>query len=598
MINLFTLFSLVLALMSLVVSVLCFHRKEQASSILGSASLCASLMTISYLASILLGTDRYMAMSIASSIYLFLHDIVLISLLFYARVYGHLEFSPMERALTFVLIFIAAVDGSWILLNPFMELGVSYVCSSNPTEGYTYIIKPFYHLHLFFSYGISIFTVVLFLVKGFSVPRELRSSYFFLPFSFVVMHATNGLYLAFPQLHEGYNYNITVWLLDIALAFIYYNSFIYSKPHMLMRFKSTLFDSLNQGVMMFDLYNNLILYNDRCDELFTGMKIHHGMKLDYFLTKSGIEKLMQDVGAPNSDNAIVTISYLTEEKEHLPLQCDYRILKNRKNKTLGRYFVFTDITNQMDLMTGYISWDSVLMKTPESDRLPTNVIACDLLGLTNINRTLGQAEGDRMLRNLADTLKQVFIGDYIFVRGQDADLYVLCYGQAESLLHNIMKEVSSLFSQRLQYAISRREESSTVASLMLRAQEGLSFRKLTDIHSNRTSSISSLVRALEECDSDTEAHVRRTQAMGEVLGRHLDIDDVQQSELAILCLLHDIGKIGVPLEILNKPGKLSEEEMIILCSHVDKGYNIARSSSELASLADMIRYHHERWDGT
>ena len=85
--------------------------------------------------------------------------------------------------------------------------------------------------------------------------------------------------------------------------------------------------------------------------------------------------------------------------------------------------------------------------------------------------------------------------------------------------------------------------------------------------------------------------------MGAELGKRIELTDSQQSNLSLLCLLHDIGKIGIPLEILNKPGKLSEEEWRILQSHTEKGYEIANSNNELRGIADEIRHHHERWDG-
>ena len=84
--------------------------------------------------------------------------------------------------------------------------------------------------------------------------------------------------------------------------------------------------------------------------------------------------------------------------------------------------------------------------------------------------------------------------------------------------------------------------------------------------------------------------------MGAELGKRIGLTDIQQSQLSLLCLLHDIGKIGIPLEILNKPGRLSEEEWKILKSHTEKGYEIANSNNELKSIADEIRHHHERWD--
>ena len=85
--------------------------------------------------------------------------------------------------------------------------------------------------------------------------------------------------------------------------------------------------------------------------------------------------------------------------------------------------------------------------------------------------------------------------------------------------------------------------------------------------------------------------------MGEALGMRIGLSDAQLTDLKLLCLLHDIGKIGIPLEILNKPGKLTEAEWVVLRSHTEKGYQIAMTSDELRDIAPMILYHHERWDG-
>jgi len=62
-------------------------------------------------------------------------------------------------------------------------------------------------------------------------------------------------------------------------------------------------------------------------------------------------------------------------------------------------------------------------------------------------------------------------------------------------------------------------------------------------------------------------------------------------------MLHDIGKIGIDDKILNKPGKLTEEEWAIMKRHPEIGYRIARASHKLARIADYILTHHERWDG-
>ena len=61
--------------------------------------------------------------------------------------------------------------------------------------------------------------------------------------------------------------------------------------------------------------------------------------------------------------------------------------------------------------------------------------------------------------------------------------------------------------------------------------------------------------------------------------------------------MHDIGKIGVPDSILNKPGKLTEEEMDIIRNHVNVGGEILKDFTALNGIADGAKYHHERCDG-
>ena len=69
-------------------------------------------------------------------------------------------------------------------------------------------------------------------------------------------------------------------------------------------------------------------------------------------------------------------------------------------------------------------------------------------------------------------------------------------------------------------------------------------------------------------------------------------------ELALLGILHDIGKIAIPEVILLKPDKLTNEEWEVMKTHTEIGYRIAASSPELAHIADEILCHHERYDGT
>jgi HD-GYP domain-containing protein (c-di-GMP phosphodiesterase class II) len=77
----------------------------------------------------------------------------------------------------------------------------------------------------------------------------------------------------------------------------------------------------------------------------------------------------------------------------------------------------------------------------------------------------------------------------------------------------------------------------------------------------------------------------------------MQLSDYELDELSLLATLHDIGKICIAENILLKPAKLSSEEWELVKKHPEIGYRIASSSPELATVAEAILHHHERWDG-
>ena len=82
------------------------------------------------------------------------------------------------------------------------------------------------------------------------------------------------------------------------------------------------------------------------------------------------------------------------------------------------------------------------------------------------------------------------------------------------------------------------------------------------------------------------------------LGRRLKLSDSDVGRLELLAVLHDIGKVAVPHDVLVKKGKLNDEEFKIMQQHTVKGYRIAMASPELREIAEGILSHHEKWDGT
>ena len=73
--------------------------------------------------------------------------------------------------------------------------------------------------------------------------------------------------------------------------------------------------------------------------------------------------------------------------------------------------------------------------------------------------------------------------------------------------------------------------------------------------------------------------------------------DISKEEVYLAALLHDIGKIGIPDRILNKPDKLTDEEYDIMKSHVDRGAEILKNFTLIDRVEEGVLYHHERYDG-
>src|SRR5471030_2825682 len=109
--------------------------------------------------------------------------------------------------------------------------------------------------------------------------------------------------------------------------------------------------------------------------------------------------------------------------------------------------------------------------------------------------------------------------------------------------------------------------------------------------------IKSMVAALEAKDLYTSGHSTRVAEMSYELGKVLGMTEVELNFMHIAGDLHDIGKIGVPDNVLNKPDQLESDEWELMKKHSDIGYNILSKARTFKEISPIVRYHHERWDG-
>ena len=106
-----------------------------------------------------------------------------------------------------------------------------------------------------------------------------------------------------------------------------------------------------------------------------------------------------------------------------------------------------------------------------------------------------------------------------------------------------------------------------------------------------------LVFAVDTKDRYTKRHSEDVARYAVFLARRIDADPDLIRTISVAGLLHDVGKIGIPDQILRKPGKLSEAELAIVQQHVALGDMIVRDLPDIELIRAGIRHHHERWDG-
>ena len=156
-------------------------------------------------------------------------------------------------------------------------------------------------------------------------------------------------------------------------------------------------------------------------------------------------------------------------------------------------------------------------------------------------------------------------------------------GEVLARVHNLI-EVRLLHKELINYNIQLEEKVQ---------------QRTAELQESNLETLHTMTRAVEYKDEDIGTHVQRISYCTRELARLLDLDDEFISMIFLASPMHDVGKIGIPDEILLKPGSLTSDEWVIMKSHTSMGAKILgnRKSPFLQMGAEIALNHHERWDG-
>jgi len=137
-----------------------------------------------------------------------------------------------------------------------------------------------------------------------------------------------------------------------------------------------------------------------------------------------------------------------------------------------------------------------------------------------------------------------------------------------------------------------------VVELTTRVRSLLSLKHFTDEFEHASRVLESIALVVESRDRYTGDHCRRLGRYGTLVGQAMGLDEVDLKSLWLAGIFHDLGKIAVSDTVLNKPGKLTPDELAVMRSHPVVGADLCRSMHTMDKIVPLIRHHHERLDGS
>ncbi|MFC7371641.1 diguanylate cyclase [Fictibacillus iocasae] len=258
------------------------------------------------------------------------------------------------------------------------------------------------------------------------------------------------------------------------------------------------------------------------------------------------------------------------------------------------------------------------------------LLFCDVDNFKMLNDNEGHVYGDQVLKTIAETIRNNVRSSDVVCRyggeefviilpdcsqsdglkiAEDIRQMVAIYG-SHSLLTPVTISIGLAafpkdadegtlvhMADRAMYAAKTNGK-----NLVVSASE-LSHYKEQEYNRRRTNSnwhlntIVSLARAVEVKDSYTHSHSEMVSRYASAIASTMGLPDEEVKKVAVAGLLHDVGKVGIPDSILNKEGKLTEEEYAIMKDHPVLGFNILSSVEEFQDILSYVLYHHERPDG-
>jgi diguanylate cyclase (GGDEF)-like protein len=279
---------------------------------------------------------------------------------------------------------------------------------------------------------------------------------------------------------------------------------------------------------------------------------------------------------------------------------DVTIRKNFEKRM--RYFSFHDA------LTGLYDrayFEEELKRLFGSREIQIGILLADVNGLKLVNDAFGHQAGDLLLKRVADILRLTCRKEDLIARWGGDEFIVLLANINIENLKELEKRIQEAclkdnnepvpLSISVGYAI--KEKRGTIEELLKITEERMYRKKLDEGPFNRQRILDYLEDILEKISRENGKQIENMNILSNAFAQELGLSEHEKKQLNLLIRFHDLGKITISQDIINKTTELTPEEWESIKKHSEIGYRIANSSPELAPIAEAILAHHEHWNG-
>ena len=480
----------------------------------------------------------------------------------------------------------SALFFSMALIHSRKDMLYGYIFTTIVLLVYVNFTKPEFSTNIVYNVGLWVtMTILIFVMYG--LHNIINGRYNFMKYQYEKIRQTeNKYYFTLKSIGDG------VITTDRVGKIEYLNPI--AEEMCGFTLKEVRGNSFENAIVLLDELTRLPISNPIPKVLKTKETLHFSNHT-LMISKDGVEFAIEDTASPIFDESGDVTGVVMVLRDH-----SYKKEKQRQIEYLSYHDQLSGLYNRR-------FFEEALSKLDVTENLPLAVMFIDVNGLKVINDAFGHQVGDDLIKRVAEVLN-LNKRELDIISRIGGDEFVILMPKTEQLyLNHYTKEVQSKLKKHeimgLEVSVSfgwdiKKTAGQDVFDCIKNAEDRMYQSKIFYSTSKRNDIIKSISSALALKSSREEEHSMRVGELCFQMGSILGLSESECQTLKVTGELHDIGKIAIDESLLNKPEALSKDEWELIKQHAETGYRLLNTSKEFYVIAEYVKSHHERWDGT